>query len=375
MKSFPTLLKGIMIIFSGIILLLVLGVIMFLQHPKFGKAPSGERLARIQQSPQFKNGKFENFSHTPPLTEGFTMTGIIYNQFFKSHPNTEPKDIIPSIKTDLHNLDLQENILVWFGHSSYFMQMEGKRFLVDPVLSGNASPVPGSIKAFKGTDQYNVTDFPEIDYLLISHDHYDHLDYPSIVALRNKVKTVVCGLGVGSHFEYWGYSPNVIMENDWDETLDFDGLKIHTAKARHFSGRALSRNNTLWLSYVLETPKRKIYVGGDSGYDSHLAEIGKIHGPFDLVILDNGQYNVAWKEIHFKPEEVVKAAIELQARRLMPVHSAKFSLAMHPWDEPLKEVYKFSNQHNIPLLTPIIGEKVRLDDDTQIFKPWWNEVN
>ncbi|WP_114748555.1 MBL fold metallo-hydrolase [Pleomorphovibrio marinus] len=375
MKRFPTLLKRIMIIFSGIILLLVLGVIMFLQHPTFGKAPSGERLARIQQSPQFKNGKFENFSHTPTLTEGFTMTGIIYNQFFKSHPNTEPKDIIPSIKTDLHNLDLQENILVWFGHSSYFMQMEGKRFLVDPVLSGNASPVPGSIKAFKGTDQYNVTDFPEIDYLLISHDHYDHLDYTSIVALRNKVKTVVCGLGVGSHFEYWGYSPNVIIENDWDETLDFDGLKIHTAKARHFSGRALSRNNTLWLSYVLETPKRKIYVGGDSGYDSHLAEIGKIHGPFDLVILDNGQYNVAWKEIHFKPEEVVKAAIELQAKRLMPVHSAKFSLAMHPWDEPLKEVYKFSNQHNIPLLTPIIGEKVRLDDDTQIFKPWWNEVN
>jgi len=165
------------------------------------------------------------------------------------------------------------------------------------------------------------------------------------------------------------------MEKDWDETLEFDGMKIHTTKARHFSGRALSRNNTLWLSYVVETPKRKIYVGGDSGYDSHLAEIGTIHGPIDLAILDNGQYNVAWKEIHFKPEEVVNAAIDLQAKRLMPVHSGKFSLAMHPWDEPLKEVSKFSSQHNIPLVTPIIGEKVRLDDENQIFKQWWNEVN
>ncbi|WP_373520936.1 MBL fold metallo-hydrolase [Aquiflexum sp.] len=375
MKRILTLLKRTMIIFLGLILLLALGVILFLQHPKFGKAPNGERLARIHKSPNFKNGKFENFSHTPPLTEGYSYTGIIYDQFIKSNPYKEPKDIIPSTKTDLHQLDHEENILVWFGHSSYFMQFEGKRILVDPVLSGNASPLPGSVKAFKGTDQYSVSDFPEIDYLLISHDHYDHLDYTTIVALRDKVKNVICGLGVGSHFEHWGYSPNNIIEKDWDETMDFDEIKIHTTKARHFSGRALSRSNTLWLSYVIETPKRKIYVGGDSGYDSHLAEIGAVHGPFDLVILDNGQYNVAWKEIHFMPEEVILAAKDLHAKRLMPVHSAKFSLAMHPWNEPLEKVYQLSNQHNILLATPIIGEKVRLDDDTQIFRSWWNEVN
>lgn len=364
-----------MIIFLGIVLLLALGVFLFLQHPKFGKAPNGERLARIQLSPNFKNGKFENFSFTPSLSEGYTYAGIIYDQFFKNHPNREPKANIPSTKTNLLQLDPEENILVWFGHSSYFIQIEGKKFLVDPVLSGNASPVPGSVKAFMGTDQYSVSDFPEIDFLLISHDHYDHLDYTTIVALRDKVKTVICGLGVGSHFEHWGYSPKIIIEKDWKETMELDGLKIHTAKARHFSGRSFSRNNTLWLSYVLETPKRKIYVGGDSGYESHLTEIGNIHGPFDLAILDNGQYNVAWKEIHFMPEEVVKAAIDLKAKRLMPVHSGKFTLAMHPWNEPLEKVYQYSSQHNLPLVTPIIGEKVLLDEETQTFKIWWNEVN
>lgn len=375
MNKFQTLLKRMMVVFLSLLFLFAFGMVLFMQHPKFGKAPSGNRLASIQQSPQYKNGKFENFNFTPSLSEGYSYLGIIYDQFFKSHPYREPKDLIPSTKTDLLKLHPEENILVWFGHSSYFMQIEGKTFLVDPVLSGNASPVPGSVKAFKGTDPYAISDFPEIDYLLISHDHYDHLDYNTIVGLRDKVKNVICGLGVGSHFEYWGYSPNIIIEKDWDESVEFEDLKIHTAKARHFSGRAFSRNNTLWLSFVLETPSRKIYVGGDSGYDSHLAEIGKVHGPFDLAILDNGQYNLAWKEIHFKPSEVVEAAFDLRAKRLMPVHSAKFSLAMHPWNEPLEEVYQISKEKIIPLVTPIIGEKVLLDDENQIFEPWWKHVN
>jgi L-ascorbate metabolism protein UlaG (beta-lactamase superfamily) len=375
MKRVLHILKRTMIIFLGIALLLALGIFLFLQHPKFGKAPKGERLARIQQSPNFKNGKFENFSPTPTLSEGYTYAGILYDQIFKKHPKREPQGLVPSTKTDLLQLDPEENLLVWFGHSSYFLQIEGKRFLVDPVLSGNASPLPRSIKAFSGTDQYKVSDFPEIDFLLISHDHYDHLDYSTIVGLKDKVKQVVCGLGVGSHFEYWGYSPNTIVEKDWDETVEFGDLKIHTAKARHFSGRALSRNNTLWLSYVLETPKRKIYVGGDSGYDRHLAEIGELHGPFDLAILDNGQYNLAWENIHCMPHQVVRASIDLQTKRLMPVHSSKFSLALHPWDEPLETVYQLGQQENFSLVTPIIGEKVRLDDETQTFKPWWTEVN
>jgi len=375
MKRFLKFLKYAMIIFFSVILLLAIGTALYLQHPKFGKAPISERLMRIQQSSQFKNSKFENSSFTPMFAEGYSISSLLYDQLIKNHPDREPKGVIPSFKTDLLQLDRDENILVWFGHSSYFMQFEGKRFLVDPVFSGNASPVPGSVKAFNGSDLYSPADLPDIDYLLITHDHYDHLDYETLVALKEKIQTVICGLGVGSHLEYWGYSSDRIIEKDWDETIVLQDLKIHTCKARHFSGRTFSRNNTLWLSYLVETPKRKIYVGGDSGYDTHLAEIGEAHGPIDLAILDNGQYNEAWKNIHFFPEQTVQASIDLKAKRLMPVHSSKFALGMHPWKEPLSEVSKFSKQYSIPLMTPIIGEKVSLDDENQVFKSWWEEVD
>ncbi|MFD2200929.1 MBL fold metallo-hydrolase [Shivajiella indica] len=364
-----------MLIFLSIILLLAIGIFLFLLHPKSGKAPSGERLAKFQQSPNFKNGKFENFTFTPMFAEGTSMMGLLYDQLFKKHPDREPNGFIPSVKIDLHQLEREENILIWFGHSSYFMQIEGKRFLIDPVFSGNASPVPGSVKAFQGTDPYTVADIPEIDYLLITHDHYDHLDYETIRDIKHNVKKVICGLGVGSHLEYWGYASNMIIEKDWDQTIEFQDLKIHTAKARHFSGRTFSRNNTLWLSFVVETPIRKIYVGGDSGYDTHLAEIGALHGPIDLAILDNGQYNQAWRNIHFFPEETVKAALDLKAKSLMPVHSSKFALSMHPWYEPISEVYQFSKQYQMQLKTPIIGEKVWLDDANQVFTNWWEEVD
>ena len=288
-----------MLLFASLIILLILAVFLYMRQPKFGKKPSKERLEILKRSPQFSNGKFQNISHTPTLTEGYTMWGLIYEQLFKVHPNRTPNSSLPSVATNLFDLDLNENALVWFGHSSYYMQLEGKRFLIDPVLSGNASPVPGSVKAFKGTNPYSVEQLPEIDYLLISHDHYDHLDYETIIGLKNKVDTIICGLGVGSHFEYWGFQPEKIMEKDWNETFMLsDNITIRTTSARHFSGRGFVRNNTLWLSYVVETPSQKIFVGGDSGYDSHFAEIGKKHGPFDLAILENGQYNLAWEAIH-----------------------------------------------------------------------------
>lgn len=365
-----------MLLFPSLAILLVLAVFLYMRQPKFGKKPSNERLAALKKSPQFSNGKFQNISHTPTLTKGYSMRGIIYEQLFKPHPNKTPKNGIPSVQTDLHQLEPSEPVLVWFGHSSYYMQLEGKRFLIDPVFSGNASPVPGSVKAFKGSNGYAVDDLPEIDYLLISHDHYDHLDYETIIGLKNKVGTIICGLGVGSHFEYWGFNPQTIIEKDWNETFQLnDSITISTTSARHFSGRGFIRNNTLWLSYVIETPSQKIFVGGDSGYDSHFSEIGEKHGPFDLAILENGQYNLAWEAIHMLPEQVLKAALDLNAKKLFPVHSGKFALAMHPWNEPLNKVTEYNATHKIPLVTPMIGEKVLLGDDTQTFKVWWNDIN
>lgn len=361
-----------MIIALVIIAILILAVVVYTRQPQFGSAASGERLERIKKSPAFRDGTFQNVNKTPQLAEGQTIAKVMFRFFFKKGPRRVPVDIIPSVKTDLLNLPANENILVWFGHSSYFMQIDGKRFLVDPVFSGNASPLPGTNKSFKGSDIYTVDDLPAIDYLVITHDHYDHLDYKTVKALKNKAGKVICGLGVGAHLERWGYAPNNIFENDRDASFELaPGFTITTAPARHFSGRGFSRNKTLWLSFILRTPSLNIYLGGDSGYDTHFAEIGNKSGPFDLVILENGQYNLAWPYIHAMPEEVIKAAQELKAKRLLPVHFGKFAMADHPWDEPIIKVAAFNKHYNIPLATPMIGEIVRLNDIHQPFKQWW----
>ncbi len=354
----------------AVILLLVIGISGYMQHPKFGKAPDGERLKRIQQSKHYKDGAFQNLNKTPSLAEGYTMTGVLWDFMFTKYPNTYPVDSIPSVKTDL-NLKPEENVLIWFGHSSYFIQLDGKKYLIDPVFSGNASPLP-TTKAFPGSDIYSVDDLPEIDYLLITHDHYDHLDYETIKKLNSKVKKVICGLGVGSHLEYWGYKPNKITELDWNESFQLDdSMKLYTLPARHFSGRTFKRNNTLWLSYILETPDKKLFLGGDSGYDTHFAEIGEKYGPFDLVILENGQYDLKWKYIHLLPEEVVKASKELKAKRLFPVHNSKFKLGNHSWNDPMKRVTAEAEKQRMSLVMPKIGEKLNLNDSVQTFSKWW----
>ncbi|SHI88469.1 MBL fold metallo-hydrolase [Flavobacterium terrae] len=362
---------------TTLIALIIAFTILFLKQPQFGKEPSDQRLEKIKKSPQFKNGKFENISYTPALTQGHSMLGILYKQLFGNNPNTSPSVKIPSVKTNLKELKPEDEVFVWFGHSSYFFQIEGVRFLIDPVFSGNASPIPGVVSSFDGSNNYQVSDLPDIDYLLITHDHYDHLDYKTIKELKGKVKLIVCGLGVGSHFEYWGFNKHMIVEKDWNETIDLDrGIKLHTTPARHFSGRALKRNNTLWLSFVLETSNQKIFLGGDSGYDSHFKIIGDKFGPFDLVLLENGQYNDAWEAIHLLPNQVLKAATDLRAKQLIPMHSSKFKLAMHPWDEPLEKVSKFykEGEFNFMLLTPMIGEQVILGIENQVFSEWWKMV-
>jgi len=375
-KKLLRIFKRIMITTFIIIGVLLTATLLYMRQDKFGKSPSGKRLESIKQSPNFKNGKFQNISKTPTLAEGHNYFEVLYDAYIKNKPRHYPTDIIPSVKTDLLNLPIDTDVLVWFGHSSYFIQIDGKRILVDPVFSGNASPIPRTVKSFKGTDIYTVADLPDIDYLFISHDHYDHVDYETLFALKDKTKKVICGLGVGSHFEYWGYDSSKIIEKDWNEKVELDsGFTVFIEPARHFSGRGFSKNNTLWASYVLQTPSMKIYIGGDSGYDTHYADIGNKYGSIDLAILDNGQYNEAWKYIHNLPEDVLKAAQDLKAKRIFPVHSSKFALGSHDWDEPLVKLTKLNKSYNIPLVTPIIGEFVYLKDTAQQFKQWWVGLN
>ncbi len=362
------------IIFSIVIVVFLFGFF-FMKQAKFGKLPSGERLEIIKKSPNFKNGTFQNLSDTPSLTEGNSMLGVMFEFLFKKVENKEPQTEIPSVKTDIKSLNIDEDVLIWFGHSSYYFHLNGKRFLIDPVFSGNVSPAPNPAKSFKGTDVYSVEDFPEIDYLLITHDHYDHLDYETIIKLKDKVKIVICGLGVGEHLEYWNYDVSKIIEKDWYDLVELENqMKITFTPARHFSGRTFKRNTSLWTSFVLESPDYKMFIGGDSGYDFHFKEIGEKFGPFDLAILENGQYNEKWRYIHTLPEEIHTVAEELKVKGFFPVHSSKFSLAHHSWKEPLEKVSELNQNSDIPIITPKIGEIVRLKDSTQTFSKWWEGV-
>lgn len=345
------------------------------KQPKFGRIPSGNRLAVIEKSPNYKDGKFQNLNFTPDLAEGETYFRIFKKVLFEKDKRNKPKDHIPSQKTDLRNLDKDENVIVWFGHSSYFMQLEGKTFLVDPVFSGAASPVKMTTRSFPGSDVYTVEDFPEIDFLFLSHDHWDHLDYKTVTRLRSKVKKVITGLGTAEHLELWGYDLNIVYEKDWNQQVDLGaGFIVNTTPARHFAGRLFSRNKAIWMSFVLQTPKRKIYLGGDSGFDTHFEKIGNEFGPFDLAILECGQYNESWKYIHMFPEELISATKNLKAKSLMPVHWAKFALANHAWDDPIIRVSEAAEKENIPLLTPMIGQKVNLDAPGT-FEKWWEAID
>jgi L-ascorbate metabolism protein UlaG (beta-lactamase superfamily) len=365
-----------MILLLIIIAAFTVAVYGFMLQPKFGSTPSGESLQRIKTSPNYNNGKFKNQSHTPDLTEGTSYYAVLKEFLFKNKPRKKPSQTLPSAKTNLLQLKREEDVLVWMGHSSYFMQVDGKTILVDPVLSGAASPLSFTTRSFAGADIYTTGDIPEIDFLFISHDHWDHLDYDTIKKLQPKIKTIITGLGTAAHFERWGFKKEIIVEKDWNQTATLaPGFSVTITPARHFSGRSFTRNKALWVSFVLQTPAHKIYIGGDSGYDEHFKTIGNQYGPFDLAILECGQYDKSWKYIHMMPEEVVQAAQDLNAKKLLAVHWGKFSLGNHAWDEPAERVYKAAQQKNMHLLTPMIGEQVNINEGAQAFSPWWQNID
>ena len=361
------------VIISITLLAIITLVILFINRPEFGKVPKGDSLASIKQSPNYKQNKFQNLSHTPDITEGVSYVEVLRSFIFDKSKRLKPAKSLPSIKTDLHTLNPDEEVLVWFGHSSYFIQIDGKKILVDPVFSGNASPIPNSMKSFAGSDIYSPEDIPTIDYLFISHDHWDHLDYKTIVALKPKIKQIITGLGTALHLKHWGFDASIIIEKDWNKQIVLaDGFVVNTLPARHFSGRGLTnRQQSLWMSFAFKTPTMNIFIGGDSGYDTHFKQIGEQFGPFDLAILECGQYNKNWRYIHSMPEEVVVAAKDLKATTLLPVHWAKFPLAQHDWDEPIIKVTEFAAASNLPTITPMIGEKVYLNITKQYFERWW----
>ena len=335
-----------------------------------GKTPSGKHLDKLKQSPNYKKNAFQNLSDTPMKPDDISYWKMM-REFIHKNRNTAPPRSVPSVKTDLSKLNSATPVIVWFGHSSYFIRIENKNFLIDPVFSGNAAPLSFMIKAFRGSNIYKPEDMPAIDYLILTHDHYDHLDFKTVRKLRSKVGKIYCSLGVSSHLRYWGFDMNKIIEMDWWETQQLEpNISLTAAPARHFSGRGIKRGQTFWSSFILRTKDHNLYLGGDSGYDSHFKEIGDKYGPFDIAILEAGQYNTMWPLIHMMPEETVQATADLKAKSLLPVHWGKFTLALHAWDDPIKRVIEKAQALNIKVHTPKIGQPLILGDSFSS-EHWW----
>lgn len=359
--------------------LIGVGGVSYINRPEFGRLPRGARLEKCQRSPHYKNGEFQNLVPVPVMSEEAgereNKFAALFKMIFGDKTGLVPKDTMLTKKTNLYELDKNKDAVVWMGHSSFFMQTGGYKILIDPVFSSFASPIFFINKAFAGSNAYTADDIPEIDVLLITHDHWDHLDYPTVMALRDKIKNIVCPLGVGEHFEYWGFDTARLYEDDWYSEIKIaDDLTIHILPSQHFSGRFLTANPTLWGSFAIVTPQKKIYVSGDGGYGAHFKAIGEKFNGFDAALMENGQYNLAWHNIHMLPDETAQAAKDLKARLVVPAHNSKFALARHAWQAPLADLAAASEDKNYKLLTPEIGELVALDNDNLAFPKWWESM-
>lgn len=342
-------------------------------QPRIGPLPEGARLDRVMASPNYMDGEFRNQLPTQVLTNGKGQLATTWDFLFKSKERLRPDAPLPMVKTDIKDLAARQgDTVVWFGHSSLYLRLGGNSVLVDPVFSAYAAPFFFMNRAFEGSYPYAPADMPSIDCLVISHDHWDHLDHDTLVALRPGIKAVVCPLGVGSILEDWGFEAARIHEADWNEEVRLtQGLAIHVLPARHFSGRWITRNKTLWAGFLLQTPDRKVFYSGDSGYGPHFADIGKQFGPVDLAIMENGQYDPDWKNIHMMPEEAAQGAMDLRAKALLPAHAGRFTISNHAWDDPYKRLTAASEGKAFRLLTPRIGEVVDLEQPEQRFSAWW----
>lgn len=341
--------------------------------PQFGGEATPEQLQAYAKTGQFEDGVFKNIQPTSMDMSAGKMFGVMVD-FINGVPNSRPDFNIPLEKID--SLTIVKNIsrtkLIWFGHSAFLLQIDGKNILLDPMLGEVPAPHPWlGGKRFSKELPIEIEELPAIDAIIISHDHYDHLDYESIQKLKAKTKQFYVPLGVGAHFLAWGIPAEQIHELGWWDEIEHENLKIAFAPARHFSGRGFSRNTTLWGSWIIKGSIDNIYFSGDGGYGPHFKEIGEKYGPFDFAMLECGQYNENWAQIHMMPEETAQAAVDLQAKLMMPIHWGAFSLALHSWTDPIERVTKKAAELNMPLITPKIGQPVYLYMPALALEEWW----
>lgn len=365
-----------MLITIGILIgVLILAYFLFVNlSPQFGGKISDEAKLRYETSTNYKDGLFKNKSEVDLNMKFGDMVSVMF-KFFQKTPGTTPEKDLPIQKIDSTNIANYngEPRLVWFGHSTFLMQLENKTIVFDPMFGKVPAPHPTfGTKRFTDELPIEIDALPTIDAVLISHDHYDHLDYESIQKIKDKVKMFYTPLGISAHLIEWGVEKEKIVELDWWQEAIFQDLTFVCTPAKHFSGRGLSdRQHTLWSSWVIQANNSNIFFSGDSGYDSHFKEIGNKYGPFDFAMIECGQYNELWPDVHMFPEETAQAGIDVKAKTIMPIHWGAFKLAMHTWKDPINRVTKKAKELQIDLIAPQIGETILLNNTQKIQSTWW----
>ena len=350
--------------------LLSLLVWLFLNYaPVFGGKPDEDSAGRMIHSKNFRGGKFINLVSTRVSTSSGKSKISIFDWIFPPD-GKNPAKPLPSESFDRNSFT--EGKFVWLGHSTLLMKTSGVVIMTDPVFN-RASPVPLIGNPFALQHPIAIDDLPTVDAVIISHDHYDHLDYQAIKDLSERVDRFFVPLGVKAHLQRWGVNGERISELDWYESELYRGLKLTLAPARHFSGRRFNnRNETLWGSWIVESKTLSAYFSGDGGYSETFKTIGQKYGPFDIAFMENGAYNLNWANIHMLPEQTVQASIDLNARVLFPIHWSKFDLSVHPWDEPIIRVTAEAKRRDVTVATPFMGEVFDLEKLPQV--PWWEAL-
>lgn len=360
----------------AVCLLVIIGIIiaaagLFIAlYPSLGSSPSKEQQREYgERTEQFYDGKFHTLEEFHVLVDAKGEEGA-------DKAERKPKGSIPVHKiTELPKADTEDLAVTWFGHSTSLLQIHGMTVFIDPVLGDYASPV-GFVGAKRMAEvPMEAENLPEIDLLLISHDHYDHLDYQTIKDIDEKVKAYCVPLGVENHLERWGVDAEKIHTMAWWEELDVNGLKIVSTPGQHYTGRLPWKNNTtLWSGYILQDEYHNVYYTGDTGYGGFFEEIKERYGKPDLMLSEDGQYDPKWPYTHMKPEEVLKAAEDMETKWLLPVHWAGFVLSRHAWDDPVEQLTALAEESDISVATPKIGETVYFAEIEKYQEKWWKDV-
>ena len=373
MKLFPKVLLFFLIAILGLFCIYLL-VVRFV--PSFGGDLTTDQKQAFSRLENFNSGTFVNRSSVPEKLSFSKFLELGYIYFTTKVEHGSPSSPIKPLRVDPASLNnFKGTRLFWFGHSAFLVQHQGKNILLDPMFGQVPAPLDflGG-KRFSDALPIRPEDLPEIDYVLFSHDHYDHLDYGSVLQLKDKVKWFLTPLGLGNHLLRWGVSAEKIIELNWWEAQQLEDFNFVCTPAQHFSGRKFSNSQqTLWSSWVIQSDTLNLYFSGDSGYDNHFKAIGEQYGPFDLALIECGQYNKMWPDVHLFPEETVQAGMDLQAQKIIPIHWGAFKLALHAWNEPVKRALTAAEKKEVKIEVPKIGQEITLDSVSKAVEPWFIE--